>query len=169
MALQAMLRKAGVANVSRLQAGEEPAPGDLVLRPADAAGGRWPLLLFKALQLMHVRSLGSQLTDYVAFDLETTDLDVAACEIVELAAVRVRSGKAVAEFRELVRCVRPVSAKARAIHGYGDDDLRYAPSFAEAWPRFCGVCRRGPPRRAQRPAVRCARAAPVGIRVRRRR
>ncbi len=136
IALQAMLRKAGVPNSARLLPGEVAPPGDLVLRASDAARRRWPMLLFKALQLMHARSVGSQLHDYVAFDLETTDLDVSACEIVELAAVRVRGGQVVAQFRELVHGTRPVSAKARAIHGYGDDDLRHAPSFAEVWPRF---------------------------------
>jgi hypothetical protein len=35
-----------------------------------------------------------------------------------------------------VRCTRPVSAKARAIHGYGDDDLRDSARFAEVWRRF---------------------------------
>jgi len=136
IALQGMLQKAGFPAVSRLLPGDAPAPGELVLRSSDAAPGRWPMLVFKALQLMHVRSMHSRLTDYVAFDLETTDLDVTACEIVELAAVRVRDGKPVARFRELVRCARPVSAKARAIHGYGDEDLRLAAPFAQVWPRF---------------------------------
>jgi superfamily I DNA/RNA helicase len=136
VALQAMLRKAGVPNAARLLPGDRVAPGEPVLRASDAGGGRWPLLVFKALQLLHVRSVGSQLVDYVAFDLETTDLDVSACEIVELAGVRVRNGAIVAQFRELVRCARPVSAKARAIHGYGDDDLCAAAPFVEVWPRF---------------------------------
>jgi DNA polymerase III epsilon subunit-like protein len=37
----------------------------------------------------------------VAFDLETTDLDVAGCEILELAAVRVRSRVIVEQFSRL--------------------------------------------------------------------
>jgi DNA helicase-2/ATP-dependent DNA helicase PcrA len=136
IAVQAMLRKCGVPNVARLLPGDQPAPGELVLRAPGAAGSRWPMLLFKALQLLQVRSLGNRLLDYVAFDLETTDLDVTACEVVELAGVRVRNGEVVARFRELVRCTRSVSAKARAIHGYGDDDLRDAARFGEVWPRF---------------------------------
>jgi superfamily I DNA/RNA helicase len=136
IALQGMLRKAGLANVSRLLPGQSAPAGAFTLRPADAVAWRWPMLVFKALQLVHVRSTRNQLTDYVAFDLETTDLDVGGCEIVELAGVRVRDGKPAAEFRELVRCTRPVSAKARAIHGYGDEDLRLAAPFAEVWSRF---------------------------------
>jgi len=135
IALQEMLRKAGVPNVARLTAGDAPASGEAVLRAGDARGS-WPLLVFKALQLLHARSVRSELTDYVAFDVETTDLDVNACEIVELAAARVRDGEVVASFRELVRCRRPVSARARAVHGYGDEDLRNAPSFGDVWPRF---------------------------------
>ena len=136
IALQAMLRKCGVPNVARQLPGDQPAPGELVLSAPGAAGGHWPMLLFKALQLLQVRSLRNRLLDYVAFDLETTDLDVTACEVVELAGVQVRNGEVVARFRELVRCTRPVSAKARAIHGYGDDDLCDAAPFAEVWPRF---------------------------------
>jgi DNA polymerase III epsilon subunit-like protein len=135
IALQAMLRKGGVPNAARRMAGDAPALGEPVLR-ADGARGPWPLLVFKALQLLHARSVRSELADYVAFDLETTDLDPSACEIVEIAAARVRGGEVVATFRELVRCQRPVSARARAVHGYGDEDLRDAPPFAEVWPRF---------------------------------
>jgi DNA polymerase III epsilon subunit-like protein len=81
-------------------------PGELILRPSDVPPGRWPMLVFKALQLLQVRSLGNRLLDYVAFDLETTDIDVNTCEVVELAGVRVRNGEVVAQFRELVRCTR---------------------------------------------------------------
>ena len=136
IALQGMLRKSGVPNVARMLAGDEPVPGELILRPSDAPPGRWPMLLFKALQLLQVRSLGNRLLDYVAFDLETTDIDVNTCEVVELAGVRVRNGELVAQFRELVRCTRPVSAKARAVHGYGDEDLRDAAPFPQVWLRF---------------------------------
>ena len=33
-------------------------------------------------------------TDYVVFDTETTDLDLNACEVIELAAVRVEAADA---------------------------------------------------------------------------
>jgi superfamily I DNA/RNA helicase len=135
IALLAMLRKAGVPNVARLQTGDMPTPGETLLRAADARGP-WPLLVFKALQLLHAKSVRSELADYVAFDLETTDLDPNACEIVEIAAARVRGGEVAGTFREPVRCSRPVSARARAVHGYSDEDLRDAAPFAEVWPRF---------------------------------
>lgn len=133
--LQIMLRKASVPNVARREAGDDPAPGEPVLRAGDARGP-WPLLVFKALQLLHARSVRSELADYVAFDLETTDRDPGACEIVEIAAARVRGGEVTATFRELVRPGRPVSAAARAVHGYADEDLGDAAPFADVWPRF---------------------------------
>ncbi len=136
VALLGMLRKAGVPNVRRQRAGDVPEPGDLALSPGDAPPGRWPLLVFKALQLLHERIVRSELADYVTFDLETTDLVVGACEVVEIAAVRVRNGEPVARFREMVGGVRAISQRAREIHGYSDDDRRRAPAFAEVWPRF---------------------------------
>ncbi|KPK78373.1 MAG: hypothetical protein AMS25_15730, partial [Gemmatimonas sp. SM23_52] len=92
--------------------------------------------LFKALQLIHSREFGDVLRDYVTFDLETTDLDPATCEIVELGAARVRDGEIVDSFRSLVRSEAPISAGASAIHGYTDKDLRDAPTLQEVWPRF---------------------------------
>ncbi len=135
IALQGMFRKAGVPNVARRMPGDRPAPEEPVLRPGDAPGS-WPLLVFKALQLLHSRAVPADLGDCVVFDLETTDLDVTACEIVEIAAARVRDGRVVAQFREMVGGTRPVSPQARRIHGYGDADRLDAPDFAEVWPRF---------------------------------
>ena len=85
-----------------------PRPGDLLLR----AGSVRPLLVFKALQLLQCRGLTDPLQDYVAFDLETTEMDAAACDIVELAAVRVRGRVIVDQFQRLVRPSRPISPRA---------------------------------------------------------
>ncbi|HUF35229.1 MAG TPA: UvrD-helicase domain-containing protein [Gemmatimonadales bacterium] len=109
-----------------------PSPADLVLR----AGAARPLLLFKALQLLHCRGLADPFQDYVAFDIETTDLDVAGCEVIELAAVRVRGRVVVDQFSHLIRADRPVSPAASKVHGYRDADLCDQPTFAEVWPGF---------------------------------
>ena len=69
-----------------------------------------PLLLFKALQLLQCRGMADPLQDYVAFDLETTEKDPAECEIVELAAVRVRGRVIVEQFQRLVRPSRPITS-----------------------------------------------------------
>jgi DNA polymerase III epsilon subunit family exonuclease len=136
IALLGMLRGGGVPQASRVERGEEPGPADVVLRPADARAGRWPLLVFKALQLLHPPAPRVELRDYVTFDLETTGLDVATCEIVDIAAVRVRDGQVVGEFSALVRPDGPISPRAVEIHGYTEAGLRDSPSLPEVWPRF---------------------------------
>jgi DNA polymerase III epsilon subunit-like protein len=55
-------------------------------------------------------------------------------EIVEVGAVRVRGGKIVEEFRQLVRPAVPIQPGAEKVHGYSQADLAGAPSFAEIWP-----------------------------------
>jgi superfamily I DNA/RNA helicase/DNA polymerase III epsilon subunit-like protein len=132
LALLPMLRAVVGDWVRRLRPGDRPAAGDLVLR----AGSLRPLLLFKALQLLQCRGLVDPLLDYVAFDLETTDMDVAQCEIVELAAVRVRGGVIVAQFQQLVRTLRPISPRATSVHGYRDADVCDQLTLPEVWPAF---------------------------------
>ena len=132
----AMLQGAGVLSAERLMAGDTPGPGDVVLRQEDDARGSWPLRVFKALQLVQTSDLQSDFADFVAFDLETSDFDIGCCEIVEIAAVRVRGNKVVDGFEGLVACSRPISAAATAVHGYSDQDVAGAPSLAEVWTQF---------------------------------
>ena len=132
IALLPMLRAVFGDRVRRLGPGDRPGAGDFLLR----AGSIRPLLLFKALQLLQCRGLADPLLDYVAFDLETTEMDVAHCEVIELAAVRVRGGVIVAQLQQLVRTSRPISPRATAVHGYRDSDLCDQPTLAEVWPAF---------------------------------
>ncbi|HSG80777.1 MAG TPA: exonuclease domain-containing protein, partial [Gemmatimonadota bacterium] len=74
--------------------------------------------------------------DFVTFDLETTDLDPMSCEVVEIAAARVRDGQVEETFHSLVRPGKPVSPRAAEIHGYTDDSLRDAPTLEQIWPSF---------------------------------
>jgi DNA polymerase III epsilon subunit family exonuclease len=128
IALRGMLLAAGIT-IARYAA-EGPAQRDEVRVAAD------PLRLFKALQLVHSRRLAPELTDYVAFDLETTDTDVNACEIVEIGAVRVRAGAIVERFHRLVRPRVAIAERARAVHGYDAESLVGAPRFEDVWPAF---------------------------------
>jgi DNA polymerase III epsilon subunit family exonuclease len=134
--LVAMLRGAGIPNARRLVPGEVPAAGDMVLQAGQSPDGGLPLRLFKALQLVHTRNLNADLDDFVAFDTETSDFDFQSCQIVEIAAVRVRNKVVVAEFHTLVSCSRPISAAATEVHGYTDRDLVGAPPMSEVWQRF---------------------------------
>jgi superfamily I DNA/RNA helicase/DNA polymerase III epsilon subunit-like protein len=127
-----MLRAGYDGEVLPLDLTRRPAPSDVVI-PARAAR---PLLIFKALQLFRCARLTDPLQDYVAFDLETTDVDPAECDIVELAAVRVRNRVIVDQFVQLIRTTRPISPKATAVHGYRDADVCDQPTFAEVWPAF---------------------------------
>jgi superfamily I DNA/RNA helicase len=136
IALRGMLLGADVVNVQWLAPDDRPSNRDLVLRQEDVRYGRLPLLVFKAVQLLHSRNSPSELTDFTAFDLETTDRNVRSCEIVEIAAVKVRNRQVVERFRSLVSCRCPISPEAQAKHGYCAADLRGAPSFSEVWPRF---------------------------------
>ena len=132
--LRRMVMKVGFTLItSALPAGELP-PRDMVLDASATAG--LPLRLFKALQVLESESWDPPQGDFVAFDLETTDLDLAACEIVEIGAVRVRGGAIVDEFKTLVRPERSISVKASDVHGYRDADVADAPSFAAVWERF---------------------------------
>jgi DNA polymerase III epsilon subunit-like protein len=108
------------------------APGDFVIRRGQGS----PLRVFKALQLLNTSNLKAEFDDFVAFDVETSDFDFNACEIIEIAAVRVRGGAVVERFHTLVACSRPISAQATDVHGYRDQDLVGAPSMSQVWPRF---------------------------------
>jgi DNA polymerase III epsilon subunit family exonuclease len=133
--LVAMLRASGLADVRRLVAHDQPGASDLVLRVGDGNEG-WALRLFKALQLVHTAGLKSDFDDFVAFDIETSDFDIETCEIVEIAAVRVRKRVVVGRFHSMVPCCRPITPRATEVHGYTDRDLSQAPQLADVWSRF---------------------------------
>jgi DNA polymerase III epsilon subunit family exonuclease len=127
-----LLQGAVGGDVRVLRPGDRPFPDDVVLR----AGAVRPLALFKALQLHHCREAEDPFGDYVAFDLETTDKDIADCEIVQIAAVRVRNRVIVEQFERRVRPNRPISRRASEVHGYYEADLCDEPSFERVWPDF---------------------------------
>jgi DNA polymerase III epsilon subunit family exonuclease len=136
IALQGLLFNAGIGSARILHSGHSPGHHDAVIRREEAGSLGLPITLFKALQLLHTRVLDHGLQDFVAFDLETTDKDPETCQIVEVAALRVRGGRVVDRFHSLVRPDGPISAQARKVHGYSDEDLAQAPDFATVWPQF---------------------------------
>ncbi len=94
------------------------------------------LTVFKALQLLSSKDIGSPLERYVTFDFETTDDDVATCGVVEIGAARVVNGAIVDRFHAMVNPFRPISAKATQIHGYTEADVKDAPPFNAVLPQF---------------------------------
>lgn len=74
--------------------------------------------------------------DYTAVDLETTGFSESADRIIEFGAVRVRHGRPVATFRQLVNPGRPVPKEVASLTGIGDADLAEQPMAESAMPEF---------------------------------
>ena len=96
--------------------------------------------VFKALQVLSTRTLKDTFPDFVAIDTETTEFEASTCEVVDLAAVRVRSGRIVGEFHERIRPCRPISPESTAVHRITNEMVAGAPGFADVWPRFRAFC-----------------------------
>jgi superfamily I DNA/RNA helicase len=136
IALRGMLFHAGWRLVSYAHDVDQAELDDVRLGPGDAGPEGLALTLFKALQHALARDLEGAMPRYVTFDLETTDLDTATCEVVEIAAVRVEGGKEVERFQSLVRPARPMTPEAQATNRISDAELEGAPPFEAVWPRF---------------------------------
>jgi DNA polymerase-3 subunit epsilon len=67
----------------------------------------------------------------VAFDLETTGIDVERDRIVQLALIRVEPGGTRRTFETLVNPERPIPPEATRIHGIKDSDVAHAPTFSQ--------------------------------------
>src|SRR3954452_15724605 len=77
------------------------------------------------------------LREFVAIDLETTGLSADADRIVEVGAARFdASGRDIGRFQALVNPRRPVSERARRIHGISDAELAVAPTSGTVLPAF---------------------------------
>lgn len=74
--------------------------------------------------------------DYTVIDIETTGLDPTLDEIIELAAIRVRSGKIADSFSSLVQPSLPVSDFIADLTGIDNEMLSDAPSLKEILPNF---------------------------------
>jgi len=74
----------------------------------------------------------------IAYDLETTGLDAASCEIVEIGAVPIIDGRIREDcaFHALVDPDRPIPSEATAIHGITDEMVRGRPRIELVLPEF---------------------------------
>ncbi len=131
--LAGLFGAAGFRWVDYLSLVGTPLAEDFVLDSSLGGELGFALTVFKALQLVQVRS-SEAFRDFVVIDLETTDKDAATAEIVEVAALRVRNWEAVEEFHCLVKPRIPIAPGAARTHGYSDQDLAAAPHFEEIWP-----------------------------------
>ena len=127
-----------------------PAPGpQLEIRPGE---GRPPVVLHPprgslsySLSTLAWRLAQELLAAYettgseplVAYDLETTGVDVARDEIVEIAAQRLEQGQpAGPPFYSLVRPGRGIPLAASRVHGIYPEDVRSAPRIESVLPEF---------------------------------
>ncbi len=98
--------------------------------------GMGPVLTaYKVVQLLLTPS-DRDLQDYVALDVETTDIDLDRAEIIELGAVRVRRGNIIGRFHTMVRPRGKVTPGAVETHGITNAALSDAPTFRDAGHRF---------------------------------
>lgn len=77
--------------------------------------------------------------DYVSIDIETTGLGRDA-RIIELGAVRIRRGRKVASYSQLVNPEVPIPAKVTQITGITDWDVKGKPTIDKALSRFYAFC-----------------------------
>jgi superfamily I DNA/RNA helicase/DNA polymerase III epsilon subunit-like protein len=137
IALKGILRGVGLNDV---RLGGSAPPDATVIAPVSNSTLGMALALFKAAQLVSSRKFANHFRDFTAIDLETTDRDIALAEIVEIAAVKIRDGKAVGELHSLVKPRVPIAAGAQRTHGLGEGDLAGSPFFENVWPKFREFC-----------------------------
>ena len=82
------------------------------------------------------KKLNLYVKDYTVFDLETTGLSPEQDEIIELSALRVRSGRTTEEFSSLVNPGIPIPASATNINGITTNMVQNAPPLSEALREF---------------------------------
>lgn len=81
-------------------------------------------------------SVGVQEDAYTVIDLETTGLDCSCDEIIELAAIRVRSGQVEARFQSLVQCHGILPLNITEITGIAPEELVDAPMLEDILPDY---------------------------------
>lgn len=82
------------------------------------------------------RRLSGYQPDYVVFDLETTGLSPETDEIIEISAIKVRSGKVKDTFSSLVNPGCHIPASASRVNGITDAMVADAPKIGQVLERF---------------------------------
>ena len=131
VAIRAMFAKAQLARLLL----SRPYPGAALVIGPDTTPSLGPALgTFKALQLLTTRDFTDVFSDFVALDFEATDLDPRRARIIEVGAVRVRSGQVVEQFQTLVQPGVPVPPVVARTTRIDDAMLLDQPTFADVWP-----------------------------------
>ena len=137
IALKSMLAAIGF---KRVTLGGRRVAGAECIEPGAVPSVGIALGVFKAAQLVEMDHLGAPFNSFTAIDLETTDSDADAAEVVEIAAVRVRDGQVTERFSSLVKPRVPIARQAADTHGLREVDVAPAPRFEDIWPKFRAFC-----------------------------
>lgn len=137
IAIKGMLSAIAVQTAPR---GEPAREGGIHIAADDVPSVGIALGVFKAAQLLEMRDHAEAFSDFTAIDLETTGKNTNECEIVEIAAVRVRGGEIAETFATLVKPKVAIEPGASDTHGIRAADVAMAPAFDEVWPKFHAFC-----------------------------
>lgn len=80
--------------------------------------------------------LNQYVPNYVLYDLETTGISSNYDEVIEISALKVRDGKIVDEFDELVNPMRPIPYAASAVNHITNEMVAAAPVFSVVLEEF---------------------------------
>jgi len=78
--------------------------------------------------------------EIVVFDLETTGLSPKTCEIIEIAAVKVKNGQIGKEYHTYVKPETPIPGNITDLTGISNKTVESARSIAEVLPEFLEFC-----------------------------
>ena len=76
------------------------------------------------------------LSDYVVIDLETTDVYVTTCSVIELSAIRVRNNEICETFSTLVNPEEKIPEDVTQLTGITDSMVKDAPTLSACLPAF---------------------------------
>lgn len=82
------------------------------------------------------KSIKADICDYTVIDLETTDVNIYRCEIIEVSAVKVRNNKIVDQFSTLVKPEGIISSLITSITGITNDMIKNSPNISEVLPDY---------------------------------
>ena len=74
--------------------------------------------------------------EYIVFDIETTGLDSKFDEIIEIGAIKVKSGCVVDEFNSLIKPRQKISKFITDLTGITNEMVAYSPNIEEVLPKF---------------------------------
>ena len=82
------------------------------------------------------KKLNTYVPDYVVFDLETTGVSCVTDKVIEISALKVKTGQVMEAFSTLVNPECPIPFYASRVNGITDKMVKDSPVFQEAFADF---------------------------------